>query len=207
MTDPIPADQATGATARVRAFLDARDAALAHIPPIGPGVIAGWPRTEDDADGDYDLTASDLRTVLAALDSAQERAAELERTPRCGHTTPGLMPDTYVGPCTLPAEHVGSHEDDRHCRWSEAPGSDRYRLRARNAELTADRDRLAARVTELETRIRATSAAIEQRARIEDATGIAATYCAWWDASALVDQTLGINPSDGGESGDETRPA
>lgn len=57
------------------------------------------------------------------------------------------------------------------------------------------------RIAELEAKMRAVSAAVEQRARIEDATGIAATYCAWWDASALVDEMLGFGSAN--ESGDE----
>jgi len=79
--------------------------------------------------------------------------------------------------------------------------AERKTYRAKISELGDEKRRLAARVAELESKMRATSAAVEQRARVEDATGIASVYCAWWDASALVDQTLGL--SDAGESGDE----
>jgi len=63
------------AVARIVAFLDARDAALAHVPRIGPGIVAGWPRTDNDADGEFELTATDLRAVLAALSATQKQAA------------------------------------------------------------------------------------------------------------------------------------
>lgn len=67
------------------------------------------------------------------------------------------------------------------------------------AEVQAERDRLRTELAdtrqqldEARRRMRATSQAVEQRARIEDTTGIASAYCAWWDASALVDETLGL---------------
>ena len=85
---------------RVRAYLDARDAALAHLPRIGPGVITGWPRTDDDADGEFELTATDLRAVLQALadtrqqlDEADRRIAELETEQ--GHADTRLRVEHY----------------------------------------------------------------------------------------------------------------
>lgn len=67
------------------------------------------------------------------------------------------------------------------------------------AEVQTERDRLRTeladtrqRLDEASRRMRTCAAAIEQRARAEDATGIASVYCAWWDASALVDETLDL---------------
>lgn len=95
----------TEAVARITAYLDARAAALAHIPPLGPGVIAGWPRTEDDADGDFELTATDQRTVLAALADCRSqikeqyaRISELETVSR------GYCPECGRGDCAPTVE-------------------------------------------------------------------------------------------------------
>lgn len=61
--------------------------------------------------------------AVAESEQLAEQLAAAQREPRCGHTSPGLLPGTQVGPCVLAHGHQGSHEDAHRGRWSDTPSA------------------------------------------------------------------------------------
>lgn len=183
----------------LRPFLDARDAALAHVPRIGPGVITGWPRTEDDADGEFELTAADLRATLAALGNARGRVAELT-------VESDRLFILYSTEKTRREQFSDAFDEVRADRDRLAKERAGWRSIAGADEVEADRDaavaravRLAARVDQLETLLGQILARFDTKGH----PGYAAIRTAWIRAELVAMWRKVAKGRDAGENGDE----